>query len=255
MFDWFKKKKQFPAIPPFALLGVDMHSHLLPGIDDGAPDLATSLQLIRALHEMGYQHLITTPHIYWDYYPNTPEIIKHKLTEVRAAIAAAGIPVQLDAAAEYFLDDHFDAQLAENTLLTLPDRHVLVEMSFMAPYPKLHATMFQMCTSGYRPILAHPERYLYYANDLLQFEQIQHYGCALQVNLLSLSGYYGKSVKSLAIKLLEKGWVDFLGTDLHHDRHAAHLQHNELHRILHGHTFKNQSWIVPAVSAADTTQQ
>jgi len=243
LFHWFKEKNPLPAFADLSWLGADMHSHLLPGIDDGSPDMETSLQLIRALREMGYQRLITTPHIYWEHYPNTPEIITNKLAEVRAALLAADIPVQLDAAAEYFLDEHFETQLAAETLLTLPERHVLVEMSFLGPYPKLHATMFQMRSSGYRPILAHPERYLYYASDLGQFEQIRDYGCALQVNLLSLSGYYGKPEKSLGLKLLEKGWVDFLGTDLHHSRHATHLQANELDRILDGHVFKNRNWM------------
>ncbi len=240
MFSLFKKNIAAPA--DFGHLHTDMHSHLLPGIDDGAPDMETSLQLIRAMQDMGYQRLITTPHIFKDYYPNTPEIILGKLAEVRLAIAAAGISIQLDAAAEYFLDEHFETALQAGTLLTLPGNHVLVEMSFLAPYPKLHQTLFDMQTRGYHPILAHPERYLYYAGDLEQFDQIRQYGCALQVNLLSLSGYYGKPVKSLALKLLEKGWVDYLGTDLHHDRHTTSLQGAELGRILTGYEFKNRQW-------------
>ncbi len=240
MFSFFKSKPDPTAL--FRGLGTDMHSHLLPGIDDGSPDMETSLQLIRSMQKMGFERLITTPHIYQGLYPNTPEIILDRLAAVRAALQAANINIQLDAAAEYFLDENFDAQLAADRLLTLPERHVLIEMSFLAPYHKLHTTLFQMQTKGYRPILAHPERYLYYAGDLGRLEQIREYGSLLQVNLLSLSGYYGKPAKNLALKLLEKGWVDYLGTDLHHDRHATHLQTIELGHILRDYTFKNRNW-------------
>ena len=249
MFSFLKKNPSPPATPAdYGALQVDMHSHLLPGIDDGSPDMDTTLQLIRRLQAMGYRKLITTPHIYWDYYRNTPAIIHEQLALVRQALAAEGLDVELDAAAEYFLDEHFEQELQDGTLLTLPGRHVLVEMSFFAPYPNLHQTLFNLRSAGYRPILAHPERYLYLAGDFGQFDRIRSYGCALQVNILSLSGHYGKPVKNLALQLLEHNLVDFLGTDLHHARHADTLdklrQESFFKRILEKHTFKNQEWLI-----------
>jgi len=244
LFSLFKKRPVSSI--DFGFLGVDMHSHILPGIDDGAPDLETSMALIRGLQEMGYHRLIATPHIYKELYPNTIETIQNALSLVHTAIHDAGMDMQVDAAAEYFLDDHFEWLLAQDQLLTLPNRHILIEMSFMAPYSKLHEIVFQLCTKGYQPILAHPERYLYYANDLEQFEQIRHYGCKLQVNLLSLSGYYGKPIQKLGHQLLQQQWVDFLGTDVHHQRHQEHLKNSlkdaRLMQTIERMAFQNNNW-------------
>jgi len=223
LFSFFKKSPQLDT-SGFSALRTDMHSHLLPGIDDGAATMEDSLALIRSMKAMGYQRLITTPHIYQEHYPNTPEIILGKLAEVKAAVIAEGIDMQLEAAAEYYLDDHFEEQLNNNNLLTFAGKKVLIEMSFFAPNPKLHHIIYTMRLKGYRPVLAHPERYLYYASDIEEFEKIQSYGCELQVNLLSLANYYGKSEKRLALKLLEADLVDYLGTDLHHYKHAEKLQ-------------------------------
>jgi len=247
MLNWFKEKKQAPVSATFQILGADMHSHLLPGIDDGAKTMEDSLALIRSLSAMGYTRLITTPHIYKEYYPNTPDIILGKLEQVRQAVAEAQIDVTIDASAEYFLDEHFEQLMEADLLLPLPGNHLLVEMSFFAPYPKLHDVIFRLRTRGYRPILAHPERYLYYAGDIEQFENIRNYGCLLQVNLLSLIGHYGKPIKTLAFKLLERGWVDFLGTDMHHAGHAERLntllQGPEIARILGKYEFKNSGLV------------
>jgi len=224
-----------------------MHSHILPGIDDGAPDLETSLQLIRGLQEMGYRKLIATPHIYKELYPNTIETIRNALSLVHIGTKNAGIDVEIDAAAEYFLDEHFEDLLSRDELLTLPDRHVLIEMSFMAPHPKLNEIVFQLCTKGYKPILAHPERYLYYAADLEQFERIRDFGCKMQVNILSLCGYYGKPSQKLAQRLIERGLITFLGTDLHHPRHEENLKNclkdARLIRYMEQVPCQNHTWL------------
>lgn len=210
--------------------------------------METSLRLIRQMQEMGYRRLVATPHIYKELYPNSPDTILPALVQVQSALKEADMEIPIQAAAEYFLDEHFEHLLAKDEILTLPDRHVLIEMSFMAPYPKLHEIVFQLCTKGYRPILAHPERYLYYADDLEQYEQIRQYGCKLQLNLLSLSGYYGKPSQRLAQQMLGQGWVSFLGTDLHHDRHASHLQQmlkdSRLMRQLEQTEFENKTWSI-----------
>lgn len=244
LFSLFKKKPA-PSID-FSFLGVDMHSHILPGIDDGAPDLETSMVLIRGLQVMGYSQLIATPHIYKELYPNTIETIQQALAIVQSEVKNQGLNIQVEAAAEYFLDDHFESLLAQDQLLTMPDRHILIEMSFLAPYPKLHEIIFQLRTKGYQPILAHPERYVYYADKLGEFEKIRSFGCKMQVNLLSLSGYYGKVVQKLSRQLLDRQWVDFLGTDLHHKRHEEHLKSSlKDHRLMEqiqSIGFQNSCW-------------
>ena len=206
-------------------LRCDIHSHLIPGIDDGSPDLDTSLRLIRGLAELGYKKLITTPHINADLFPNTPETILSGQRVVEAALREQRIDISFHAAAEYLLDDGFVRALAEGQpLLTLKDHLVLVELSFAVPAINLKDMLFQLQLKGYQPILAHPERYLYFGANKGWYDTIREAGCLFQLNLLSFIGYYGKDAKKLADHLLKKRYFDFLGTDLHHDRHLEALR-------------------------------
>jgi tyrosine-protein phosphatase YwqE len=222
-FPLFHKKSAGRA--DFSFLGTDLHSHLIPGIDDGSPDLGTSVELIRALHDLGYRRLITTPHVMQGYYPNDASTILPRCEKVREELQAREIPVELRAAAEYFLD----AELMETVnqgvpLLTLSGNKVLVEMSFVAPPLQLHEFLYQLQIKGYEPVVAHPERYGYFHKDPQQYKKLLDVGCLLQLNVLSLTGHYGRGVKKAALKLLEEGWVSYLGTDLHHFRHADGLR-------------------------------
>lgn len=221
MFNFFKKSNSASS---FSFLETDMHSHLIPGIDDGAPDLKTSLSLIRQLKDLGFKKLITTPHINVEYYPNTKEQILKGLAEVKEAIKENDIDIEIEAGAEYFMDDHFEELLKKNDLLVFQEKYILVEMSFFGAPPKLEEYLFKIQTKGYKPILAHPERYTYFANEMHRFHRLKQTGCLFQVNLLSLNNHYGSQVKKLAVKLLSKGWVEFLGTDLHHEGHIKELQ-------------------------------
>lgn len=223
-FSFFKKEKHTDN-RPFLFLGTDMHSHLLPGIDDGSPDISTSIQLIKGFYALGYKKIITTPHILWELYPNTPEIISAKTEEVRKAIADEGINLEFHAAAEYFIDDHFTGQLkAKAPLLTLSGNMVLVEFSMITPPLDLNETLFEMQMQDYQPVLAHPERYTQMFRKKDFFDDLKTSGCLFQLNLLSLTGYYGEPVQQLADHLLKKNYYDFAGTDLHHSRHLSLLQ-------------------------------
>ena len=217
MFSFFKKQ---PTVSTFAALRVDMHSHLLPGIDDGAQTLADSMTLIKRLADLGFEELWTTPHVMADLYPNTPAVIQAKLAEVRTAVQAAGLTIRVNAAAEYLMDEAFGAKI-EQGLLTLPGNRVLVEMSFVSPPPQLEQYLFQLQTKGYRVVLAHPERYLYYHGEITFFERLHTRGIELQVNLLSLTRHYGSLTTKNALQLLEAGLVDYLATDMHHANHAG----------------------------------
>lgn len=211
-----------------SFLSVDMHSHLLPGIDDGLEEVEQSVEFIRQLKKLGYRKLICTPHILSDLYPNSPKTILPKLELVRKALKTAGVDIQIEAAAEYMVDHDFAELIARSTkedLLTINGTYILIEMSYLSPSPNIDQVIFDLRMLGLQPILAHPERYNYYHHHFDQYERFKELGCKLQVNLLSLSGGYGGNVKKTAEKLFKHQMVDFLGTDMHHDRHLAMLHH------------------------------
>jgi len=223
MFSIFKKKRSGSV--DLSVLATDMHSHLLPGIDDGSPDDATSLILIKGLQQLGFRQFITTPHIMWDVHRNDATIIGNAHTQLQAALQQEQLTVPIRAAAEYYLDDHFDQLLErEVPLLTVKDKMVLVEFSFVTMPMNVKEKLFEMQIKGYNPILAHPERYSYLLPQKQWYDDLKQAGCYFQVNLLSFTGYYGKVAQELAVYLAKKKYVDFLGTDLHHERHLAALQ-------------------------------
>ena len=205
-----------------------MHSHLLPGLDDGAETVEHSLDLLRALRELGFRKLIMTPHIMGDFYKNTPESIRAALEQLRAAATAAGLgDVELDCAAEYYLDEFLGHKLADGTeMLTFggDKRYLLFETSYMNEPLNLFETIFKLKAQGYRPVLAHPERYTYLYGRFGEIEKLrQDHGVLLQVNLNSLAGYYSPAAKKVAEQLVDGGLVDFVGTDTHHLRHTDTL--------------------------------
>jgi protein-tyrosine phosphatase len=220
---FFRKKEN--ASVDLGWLQTDMHSHLIPGIDDGSPDLGTSLELIKGFASLGYKKIITTPHILWDVYPNTREIILDKYAGLKNAVLEAGLDIQIDVAAEYFLDEHFNGLLKNKTpLLTLSGNMVLVEFSMLSAPFDLQEMLFEMQLQNYQPVIAHPERYGYLNRKREVFDELRNAGCLFQLNLLSLQGYYGSAVQELAEYLLKKDYYDFAGSDLHHERHLAGLQ-------------------------------
>jgi tyrosine-protein phosphatase YwqE len=197
-----------------------MHSHLIPGIDDGVHDLESSLALIRGLIDLGYRKIITTPHINADFFPNTPAIIGEGREVVEAELRRQQIGVEFGAAAEYLMDDHFTRALSLGQgFLTLKDNLVLVELSFAVPAINLREIIFDLQLRGYQPVLAHPERYLYFAGNKGWYEQLRDAGCLFQLNLLSFSGHYGAEAQQLAQYLVKKKYVEFLGTDIHSQKH------------------------------------
>lgn len=213
----------------FSILNADMHSHLLPGIDDGAEDMANSLELIKGMRALGYKKLITTPHVMWDMYKNTHEIILEKLSAVQEAVKEAGIDVEIQAAAEYFLDEHIEELLHnKEPLLAIKDNMVLTEFSMAFPSMNIKEILFEMEMQGYQPIIAHPERYIYLERNKDFYRELKDVGCLFQLNILSLGGHYGRSVTELAHYLLKNNYYNLLGTDLHHLGHLEGLQAIEI---------------------------
>jgi tyrosine-protein phosphatase YwqE len=221
----FFKKKEIPLFDFFPKGFIDIHSHLLPGIDDGAKDLEDSIALIQQMSAHGIKNFITTPHILGTIYPNTPEIIKSKLQEVQNALIKRNITdVTIDAAAEYMMDEQFSILIEKDEILTLKDHLVLVEMSYFSPPLNLYDILFQLQLKGYKPILAHPERYNTYHANFEHYYKLKRAGCLFQLNLLSLTEHYGKYVQKTTEKLLKENMYDFVGTDTHHQQHLETLQ-------------------------------
>lgn len=205
------------------VLRTDLHSHLIPGIDDGAKNIGESLELVRALHALGYRKLITTPHTMPHRFPNSSERILKGLETLRAAVQQEGIPVTIEAASEYYLDEHFLDQIREKSLLTFGENEVLFEMSYVIAPPELGTIVFELQSNGYIPVLAHPERYLYLHGSPDGYADLKARGVRFQVNINSLAGYYSKPVQAAAKRIMQKGWIDYLGSDTHHSRHIEAL--------------------------------
>lgn len=221
----FGKKKPTNSVKHLPIK-LDLHSHILPGIDDGSPDIDTSIALVKGLQAIGVERSIATPHVIGDIYRNTPETIGRSLEQLKQALQDQQIDFPITAAAEYMLDDFFLRLLHEKQpLLTLHKNLILTEQSYASPTGNLHEIAYAILKAGYKPIMAHPERYGFYHNNMQAYDELKEMGFLLQTNLLSLTGYYGKPVEKAARYLLKNDLVDFLGTDLHHQRHLNALQH------------------------------
>ncbi|SHJ00526.1 tyrosine-protein phosphatase [Flavobacterium terrae] len=205
---------------------VDIHSHLIPGIDDGAKTIDDTKYLISELQKIGFKKFITTPHTFTGFWDNTKEGILEKEKETNLMLAENNI--LLKAASEYLLDDHFASLFKKGDLLTLKDNLVLVEMSYLNAPIHLYDLLFDLQVAGYKPVLAHPERYLFYHKNFDEFKKLKNAGCYLQLNLLSTVGYYGNEVAETAKKILEKGLYDFSGSDVHHQKHIKAFENKIL---------------------------
>ena len=191
---------------------VDQHSHILYGLDDGVKTQEDSLAILRFLEEQGVSEVWFTPHVMEDV-PNTTEAIRARFEELKAVY---GCGLQLHLAAEYMIDTLFEERLSNRDLLEHGDEVVLVETSAIAPPINLWVVLDQMLKSGYRPLIAHPERYRYM--DQGDYRELHNIGCFLQLNLPSIVGFYGESVRQRAQYLLEKGWYRMVGSDCHRFR-------------------------------------
>jgi tyrosine-protein phosphatase YwqE len=217
MINFFRKKEFFS-------IRCDLHSHLIPGIDDGSNTIDESLDLLRGLSELGYKRVITTPHVMIDAYNNSSKTILDGLEILRAAANDANIDIKIDAAAEYYLDEGFIPRLKTDDILTFNDNHLLFETSYVSRPLDIEDMIFQMKSNGYIPVFAHPERYRYMQNDISKFKQIKDLGVLFQCNINSFGGYYGQSAYKNAVMLAKAGMVDFVGSDLHSSKHLKFIK-------------------------------
>ncbi len=222
MFSFFSKKLFLRDL----LEGfVDIHNHILPGIDDGAKDVNESIILIEKLKDLGINQFIPTPHVMKDFYPNTDESIGDAYQILLEALISKNLlsKITINPAAEYMLDADFETLLQNQELYTLKGKYILVELSYFQPPINLESIIFDIKNWGYIPVLAHPERYSYFHNKFEYYRKLKDLGCLFQLNLLSLSGHYGKPTEKVALKLIESNAFDFTGTDTHHKNHIEKL--------------------------------
>lgn len=221
MFNLFKSKKGCKDI---AWLGTDIHSHLLPGIDDGVQNVETGVRFIKTLLSLGLDSFIVTPHVYDEVHPNTPTTINAAHEKLYAEMVKRGVGnIPTHSSAEYMLGHQFGDLLARGEIWPFPKNYLLVEMPYIAEPMQLEQTIFQIAVKGYTPIMAHPERYVFYFNKPDAYHKLKEMGCLLQINLLSPTGYYGKEVAKAAAYMIKNNLYDVAGTDLHHDRHLSRL--------------------------------
>ncbi|MES2798867.1 MAG: CpsB/CapC family capsule biosynthesis tyrosine phosphatase [Bacteroidota bacterium] len=235
MFSFFKKK---PSRLPIDLsrLGVDMHSHLIPGIDDGAKTIDESIAMLYKFQELGYRRVITTPHTMSDYYKNTPEIILSGLENVRAEARKIGLTIEIEAASEYYFDDLFMKKIGTEEILTFGGNHVLVEFAMRGVPLYENDMFFALIKNNYQPVLAHFERYMGFFGSVDKAKEYKDRGILIQMNLLSLTGHYGPEVKKQAERLVDAKLVDFAATDCHRIDHLMllekHLSDEYFHKLL-----------------------
>jgi len=230
----FSKSTRTSVAADLSVLKCDVHSHFIPGIDDGAETMDDSVALIREFYNLGYEKVITTPHILADGYPNTPEIILSGLEKVRVALKNENIPVRIEAAAEYYIDFDFGRKIDEEKLLTFGKNYLLFEVSYLNPPDNLEQIIFKLLTSGHKPVLAHPERYNFWHDKFEKYEQFKEKGLLFQLNINSLTGYYSRETKKVAERMIEKNMIDFLGSDCHHLRHVGVIKSNAVYeKALH----------------------
>ncbi len=230
--------KKEPALGPvdLSVLRCDIHSHFIPGIDDGAQNLEQSMELLHAMHGLGYRKVITTPHSMADGYKNSPEIILGGLQKLRAEVKRQGLEIEVDAAAEYYLDHDLERKVVEGEVLTFGDKLLLFELPFISEPQVLLSLIFQMQTQGYKPVLAHPERYAYWHNDFPKYEKLKDRGVLFQLNLVALSGAYGRPAKEIAERLIDAGAYELLGSDCHNMNHVEAIRNTlerpSLHKLI-----------------------
>lgn len=216
-------KNLFGSSVQAPMIKTDIHSHLIPGIDDGVKDMDEAISMIERYIALGYTKLITTPHIMSHRYPNTSSILKQELLTLKQEVRARGLRIDLEVAAEYYLDDSVMHLIEQGDILTFGKNYMLFEMSYVQPLHYLEDMIFEMKVAGYTPVLAHPERYMYMHDDFSKYERLKELGVMFQVNIPSLGGFYSKPVQKAAEKIAQASLIDFVGSDAHHLQHLDTL--------------------------------
>lgn len=240
MLSLFKSKPKLAELIPSGY--VDIHSHVLPGIDDGAQKIEDSKFLLESMIDFGFSKVITTPHTMKNVWDNTTETIKNAHHLVQNELPELSNKIALNCASEYFLDENLMQLAQQESLLTLKDNVILIEMSYLNAPIQLYDFLFELQLKGYQLVLAHLERYNYFHSNKREFTKLKKAGCLFQLNLLATVGYYGKNVAETADYLLKENLYDFVGSDIHHKNHVAAFQNKVMiknHKPLEETMIKN----------------
>lgn len=219
MFSLFKNKPKLSELIPDGY--VDIHSHIIPGIDDGSENIDQSRALLNGLKAIGVSKCIATPHTLPEIWDNTSAGISENFQKTKLQLELPLNTMLHHAASEYMINEVFLHRLQSEALLTLKDNYVLIEMSYLSPPLALKEIIFEIQLKGYQPVLAHPERYLFYHNTTKMYETLKNLEVQFQLNLLSSVGYYGTAVAKTADLLLKEDFIDFVGSDVHHQKHVT----------------------------------
>ena len=219
MFSIFKSKPRLSEIIPTGF--IDIHSHILPGIDDGAENIVQTSKLLERLNKIGFSNCIVTPHTLPEIWDNTTNGIIENFQSTKQDLKEPLKSMLQSCASEYMINEAFLNRLQTEPLLTIKDKIVLIEMSYMNPPLALKEIIFEIQLKGYQPLLAHPERYLFYHQNTKMYQTLKELDVKFQLNLLSSVGYYGSSVATAADFLLKENYIDFVGTDVHHMKHIG----------------------------------
>ncbi|HWB62646.1 MAG TPA: CpsB/CapC family capsule biosynthesis tyrosine phosphatase [Chitinophagales bacterium] len=219
------KEKAPSLLTDYSLMRADMHSHLIPGIDDGAKTMEDTIALLQGLKELGFKKIVTSPHVMADGYTNSTETIIKGRDAVREAIKQNNIDIEFDAAAEYNIDESLYPKIEKKDLLTFTRNYILVEMPFLAKPTIMGDIVYKLQTAGYNVVLAHPERYSYFhEKDFHTYHSLKDKNIFFQINIASLCGAYGKGARYTAIRMINEHMVNFVGTDLHGANHLNILR-------------------------------
>ncbi len=219
IFNIFKSKPTLKELIPNGF--VDIHSHVLPGIDDGAKNLKESLVLISEMKKLGFVKIIGTPHSYPNLYDNTKKSITDSFNELKDKIPNG---IEVVYASEYMSDITILEKIKNKEILTLGNRYILIETGFNSMPNNLFEMIFEIRLSGYVPVIAHPERYIYLHENYRIAEKLKIAGCLFQINLLSSTGYYGNRISKFCDKLLVENMVDYVGSDIHNLKHIQEFE-------------------------------
>lgn len=222
LFDFFFKPSSLQKLPAIT----DIHCHVVPGVDDGSPTAEKSVTLLSHMHDWGIERVFASPHSTQDKFENTPESLAEPFATLKSAVADAGLNIEMKLHMEYRIDNFFINQFERDNLICLPGNYLLIENAFSNEPWGMEHLLYNIRNKGYTPIIAHPERYQYYSQiHCNRYDELHEFGIYFQINLLSLAGYYGKLERETALLLLQKGYVQFIGTDIHRMAHVASIEH------------------------------
>ena len=216
IFNLFKSKPTLRELIPNGF--IDIHSHILPSMDDGAKNIEESLLLISKMKDLGFFKIITTPHTYGGVYNNTNKSIEESFNSLMSKL---DVDINISFASEYMIEQSLIKKIETKSLLTLKENYVLIEMSYISPPKNLFEVIFELNTNDYIPVIAHPERYRFFHEDFKKYLKLKNFGCKFQLNLLSTTGYYGKDVCKISERLLSEKLIDFVGSDIHNEKHIS----------------------------------